>query len=219
MSVLSKPILLSKLAARELIVSPILDDDQIQACAIDLRMGNVVLLSRSRSTSVVDPVAYRKAPPYQAREKDDSEHHDAQVKQQKLERYDVPFQQSFLLHPGILALVPTLEWVKLPNNVQGVVTARSSWAREGLSIATATFINPGYKGIITLELANLGEIPIKLFPGLRLAQIAMYELTPSGLVVDEKGEKKKKSQFDSQFEPTAGNLMDPAQDPFLPRDN
>ena len=207
MSVLSRSTLLDKLAAKELIVSPLLDDLQIQDCAIDLRMGNVILLPRSRGISHVDPLAYIKT--------DDDQHHPTQFKQQKLERHEVPFFQHFLLHPHSLALVPTLEWVKLPMNVQGVVTARSSWAREGLSIATATFVNPGYQGIVTLELANLGEIPIMLYPGLRLAQIALYELSPDPS--QDAQLNKRKSQFDSQFEPAAGNLIDPAQDPFYPK--
>jgi dCTP deaminase len=93
-----------------------------------------------------------------------------------------------------------MEWVKIPNNLQGIVTARSSWAREGLNIATATIVNPGYRGIITLELANFGEIPITLYPGLRLAQIALYELTTP--IEDD----QKRSQFDMKFEPSAGNI-------------
>ena len=91
----------------------------------------------------------------------------------------------------------------------GVVTARSSWAREGLNIATANFINPAYEGIITLELANFGEIPIRLFPGLRLCQIAFYEV---------KGAPDKKvSQFNTTLEPSGGTLHDPTLDPKLPR--
>ena len=118
-----------------------------------------------------------------------------------------------LLHPGSLALVPTLEWVALPFDLQGVVTARSSWAREGLNIATATIVNPGYRGIITLELANFGEIPIRLYPGLRLAQIAFYEL----LCFDAEADKNlHQGQFDMAFEPSAGNVAK-HDGPFIPR--
>jgi dCTP deaminase len=49
-------------------------------------------------------------------------------KHQKYERFDIPFTHPFLLHTGTLALVTTLEWVKIPKNLQGIVTARSSWA-------------------------------------------------------------------------------------------
>lgn len=205
MTVLSKAELVSRLAARNLVVSPIIHKDQLQPAAIDLRMGNTVLLVRSRGLSHVDPAHYRKgAAP---------DHKNLQGKQQKLETFATPFDKPFLLHPGTLALVPTMEWVRLPSDITGVVTARSSWAREGLNIATANFINPNFKGIITLELANFGEIPIMLYPGLRIAQIAFYAVGRHKAGIKE---AIPQSQFDAQFEPTPGNLVDETVDPFVP---
>ena len=187
---------------RRLVVTPLLHEDQIQAAAVDLRMGNLVLLVRSRGLSHVDPRNYVKSenPTFVAE----------QNKQQKFQRHEIPFGQPFLLHPGTLALVPTFEWVRLPGDLQGVVTARSSWAREGLNIATANFINPEYEGIITLELANFGQIPIRLFPGLRLAQIAFY------VVQNPNTSRSIKSQFNFNMEPSGGALHDPKVDPNLP---
>jgi dCTP deaminase len=130
-------------------------------------------------------------------------HQRAEDRKQKHERFVIPFQESYLLHPGSLALVPTFEWIRLPTTLQGIVTARSSWAREGLNIATATIINPGYQGIITLELANFGEIPIRLYPGLRIAQIALYDLVQFD---NSKDEAITEGQFDLAFEPEAGNI-------------
>jgi dCTP deaminase len=203
MAALSRESILRSLSTRQLIVSPLLSDDQVGACSIDLRMGTVVLMARAGRRSHVDPAAYKARNEYEGIES----------LKQKHERFDVPFQQSFLLHPGSLALVPTYEWVRLPLNLQGTVTARSSWAREGLNIATATIINPGYQGIITLELANFGQIPISLCPGLRIAQIAFYELTR-----DQKPSKGiGKSQFDFAFEPKAGDIAS-ADEMFIPED-
>ena len=208
MTVLSKKEIVRRLSTRSLVVSPIIHKEQIQAAAIDLRMGNIALLVRSRGLSHVDPSHYRKGA--------NIDHKHLQGQQQKLERFEIPFEKPFLLHPGTLALVPTLEWVRLPSDIKGVVTARSSWAREGLNIATANFINPSFKGIITLELANFGEIPIKLFPGLRVAQIAFYTVGTRTKTRKDSGAMAL-SQFDGQFEPTAGNLIDDAVDPFIPR--
>ena len=106
--------------------------------------------------------------------------------------------------------MPTLEWIKLPANLQGIVTARSSWAREGLSIATASLIHPGYKGVVTLELANLGQIPLSLYPGLRIAQIAFYTLTEDAAPED------MGSRFDMAFEPVEGNVA-LGDEAFLPK--
>jgi dCTP deaminase len=81
-----------------------------------------------------------------------------------------------------------------------------------LNIATATIINPGYQGIVTLELANFGEIPIKLYPGLRIAQIAFYELRSENPEVDRS--HLDQSQFKMSFEPQAGKISD-GDDKFL----
>jgi dCTP deaminase len=93
--------------------------------------------------------------------------------------------------------------------MKGVVTARSSWAREGLNIASANFINPNYNGIITLELANFGQIPMAIYPGMRIAQIAFYEVDKS--IADD----GKESQFTMSFEPTAGKITS-GDEVFLP---
>lgn len=202
MSALSRSAILQKIHLRELVVSPILTDEQVGPSSIDLRMGTVVLMARAGSQSHVDPAAYL----------DQNTHHGMEEKKQKHDRFVVPFRESFLLHPGTLALVPTLEWIAMPLDLQGIVTARSSWAREGLNIATATIINPNYRGIVTLELANFGEIPIRLYPGLRLAQLAIYELEQFKPSEDK---SISKGQFDLAFEPKPGNIIKQDQK-FLP---
>jgi len=193
-SALVKSSILKSIADKQLAVSPILSAGQIGASSIDLRLGNVFLMVRARGLSDVDPVRFANA------DSTSGDHALQQAKRQKHERYEAPFGEKFLLHPGMLALVPTLEWVKLPANLQGIVTARSSWAREGLSIATASLIHPGYKGVITLELANLGQIPLTLYPGLRIAQIAFYSLTKRAR------EKEMTSRFNMAFEPVEGDV-------------
>lgn len=186
----------------DLSVSPLLSAKQIGAASIDLRMGNVVLMVRARGSSHVDPALAKGSPA--------AEDHARQVVyQQKHERYELPFKSAFLLHPGALALVPTLEWVTVPVDLVGAVTARSTWAREGLSIATATLIEPGYKGIVTLELANLGEIPIKLYPGLQLAQISFNGVTGCA-------ERPDRGQFRLSFEPRQGEIANVSERHFLP---
>jgi dCTP deaminase len=194
---LSRSSIIAAIQSGELTVSPILSSKQVGRSSVDLRMGTVALMARAGAQSHVDPEAYM------SETKSPGTHDPERRRQQKHERFAIPFGYSFLLHPGSLALVPTLEWVKLPTNLQGIVTARSSWAREGLNIATATIINPGYQGIVTLELANFGEIPIRLYPGLRLAQIALYRLESSD--PDNDGQNDE-SQFDMSFEPSAGNV-------------
>jgi dCTP deaminase len=192
MAVLGCEELIARIRRGDLVVSPILSEGQIGAASIDLRMGNLVLIVRARGSSHVDPQASKKAATT-------SGHPIERGRQQKHERYEIPFHSKFLLHPGSLALVPTLEWLKLPKDLVGVVTARSTWAREGLNIATATLIEPNYVGITTLELANHGEIPIALYPGLRIAQITFSK-------VEGDTHTARKSQFRMAFEPHQGDV-------------
>jgi dCTP deaminase len=203
MTTLGRSELIKEMRNRTLVVSPILSANQIGAASIDLRMGNVVLMVRARGSSHVDPAESQKSKRHAQREE--------LYRQQKHERYEIPFETKFLLHPGSLALVPTLEWIKLPSDIAGTVTARSTWAREGLSIATAVLIEPGYEGIATLELANLGQIPIALYPGLRIAQMAFAKV-----LGQTQRPSTNKSQFSLSFEPKQGDIAK-NDGAFIPR--
>ena len=194
--------IVSRIKQGDLSVTPLLCADQIGAASVDLRMGNIVIMVRARGTSHVDPLQVKRRHEAEGHAKE----YDAQ---QKHERYELPFKAPFLLHPGALALVPTLEWVSIPPDLMGTVTARSTWAREGLSIATATLIEPRYEGIVTLELANLGEIPITLYPGLELAQIAFS-------TVQGDTRRRRRGMFSLSFEPTQGAVARKSDFPLLP---
>lgn len=202
MSILGRRKIIDRIRDKTLAVTPLLSPAQIGTSSIDLRMGNVALMARARGSSHVDPALVKS-------EKRQSPYLAEMRRQQKHERYELPFGAELLLHPGALALVPTLEWVSIPFDLMGEVTARSTWAREGLSIATATLIEPGYQGIVTLELANLGQIPIALYPGLKIAQISFSEV-----VGQER--RKDKPQFTGSFSPWQGTLAKTDELPFLP---
>jgi dCTP deaminase len=77
--------------------------------------------------------------------------------------------ESLIIHPGKVIIGSTFEYTAIPTDLECQVEGRSSWARLGLVIATASTIEAGYKGMITLELSNIGKIPITLYPGLRIA--------------------------------------------------
>jgi len=201
MSVLSTGEVLRLMRAGELYLSPILDaEHQIGPVSIDLRLGHVGLFVRASGLSHVEPSNYRAV--------EHNEQLRERSRRQKFSRFEFMFDHPLLLHPGSLTLVPTLEWIQLPTYIMGVVTARSSWAREGLNIATANFIDPGYNGIITLELSNLGQIPIALYPGMRIAQVAFHQ-------VERPSRLRRGSQFDLSFEPRGGEIAR-HDEPFIP---
>lgn len=104
----------------------------------------------------------------------------------------VPFDQPFVLHPGKFVLGITLEWLRLPGDLAGYVTGKSSLGRRGLIIETAAGVQPGYAGCLTLELANVGEIPVKLVPGMKICQLFLHKTlsTNSGASSQFKGTRK-----------------------------
>jgi dCTP deaminase len=85
--------------------------------------------------------------------------------------------ETFVIHPGEFVLGRTLEWVELPHDVVARIEGKSSIGRLGLIVhATAGFVDPGFKGTLTLEITNLTRIPIKLSPGLLIAQLSFMTL-------------------------------------------
>jgi dCTP deaminase len=116
-------------------------------------------------------------------------------------RHYVPFGSPFILHPRSFVLGATLEWIRLPKNIAGYVVGKSSWGRRGLVIATATGVHPGFAGCLTLEISNLGEMPIPIKPGIQVCQICLHEVDtdPKSIAVD-------KSSFSCTRRPTLGKV-------------
>lgn len=112
----------------------------------------------------------------------------------------VKFGDEYILHPRSFVLSATLEWLRLPSNLAAYVIGKSSWGRRGLVIATATGVHPGYKGCLTLELSNLGELPIAIKPGTTVCQLFFHKVDTS----DSKNVDK--SQFVMSRKPSLGSV-------------
>ena len=90
----------------------------------------------------------------------------------------VRFGSNFVLHPGRFVLGVTMEWLTLPKTLSGYVTGKSSLGRHGLVIETAAGLHPGFSGCLTLELANVGEVPVAISPGMEICQIFLHRIDP-----------------------------------------
>ncbi|AQX71958.1 dCTP deaminase [Corynebacterium stationis] len=91
---------------------------------------------------------------------------------------EVPEGESFVLHPGEFVLAATLEKFTLPNDLAGRLEGKSSLGRLGLlTHSTAGFIDPGFSGHITLELSNVANLPITLWPGMKVGQMTMFMMS------------------------------------------
>jgi dCTP deaminase len=160
-STLTRPEIEDRLMAEgssRLFVTPLLSRDQIGDISIDLRLGNQFIVFRIHTAESCDAVNMS----------------EEQVRQIQ-ERQVVRFGERFVLHPQTLVLGSTFEYVKMPSDIEGQVEGRSSWARLGLQVATASPVQPGYCGVVTLELSNVGSGPLVLYPGIRVAQLVLRE--------------------------------------------
>lgn len=108
------------------------------------------------------------------------EGHQSHADASRSSQHFIPFGQAFVLHPGRFVLGVTLEWLRLPNSLSGYVTGKSSLGRHGLVIETAAGIHPNFSGCLTLELANVGEVPLRIYPGMEVCQIFLHEVMPTG---------------------------------------
>jgi dCTP deaminase len=172
---------LNKELEKRLVITPILDpDEQIHQGSVDLRLSTTFILTQKTAFPMMDATQGE------------------QTLKEEIQRYQFrvskrPHEQ-FILHPQQLVLGGTLEYLAFPPGIGGYVLSRSSWGRLGLIIATATFVNPGFKGCLTLELLNLGEVPLVLYPGIRVAQLVLHT------VCGKPGIHKSRYQFPTEPE-------------------
>lgn len=94
----------------------------------------------------------------------------------KTKQHFIQFGKPFVIHPGSFVLGATLEWLSLPAGLSAYVTGKSSLGRHGLIIETAAGIHPGFSGCLTLELGNVGEIPLEIYPGMAICQVFFHEI-------------------------------------------
>ena len=114
---------------------------------------------------------------------------------------EVEEDQSFILHPGEFVLGATLEKFTLPADLAGRLEGKSSLGRLGLlTHSTAGFIDPGFSGHITLELSNVANLPITLWPGMKIGQLCLLRLTSPA--EHPYGSDKVGSKYQGQRGPT-----------------
>ncbi len=110
--------------------------------------------------------------------------------------------EPFILHPGEFVLGQTLEWVELPDDLVARLEGKSSLGRLGLLIhSTAGYVDPGWKGNLTLELSNVANLPIALYCGMKIGQISFFKM--SSPVERPYGSKELGSKYQGQSQPTA----------------
>jgi dCTP deaminase len=137
---------------------------------------------------------------------------DVKVEQAELtELVHVEGDQPFVLHPGEFVLGSTLERIRLPDDLVARLEGKSSLGRLGLLIhSTAGYIDPGWDGHVTLELSNVANLPITIYPGMKIGQVSFVQMTEpaaapygsAGLASKYKGQEgPTPSRYYKNFEP------------------
>jgi len=148
-----------RLKQGDLVVDPLDNpDQQIQPSSIDLRLGHEFVTYQTTHVPYIDP-------------------QDPGSQDEHTNRVEVDKGDRFILHPGEFALASTLERIELPPDLVAFVEGRSSLGRLAIVVhATAGLCDPGFEGRITLELSNLGKVPVALHPRMRISQIVVHEM-------------------------------------------
>jgi len=133
------------------------DPDLVQPSSIDVRLDRFFRVFNNSQYTHIDPA----------------------VQQDDLTSLVEPqCEDPFVLHPGEFVLGSTLEVVTLPNDLAGRLEGKSSLGRLGLlTHSTAGFIDPGFSGHITIELSNVANLPITLWPGMKIGQLCLFRLS------------------------------------------
>jgi dCTP deaminase len=133
------------------------DEAMVQPSSIDVRLDRYFRVFANHRYTHIDP----------AEQQDDL-----------TEVVEPKGEEPFILHPGEFVLGSTLEVISLGDDLASRLEGKSSLGRLGLlTHSTAGFIDPGFSGHVTLELSNVANLPIKLYPGMKIGQICVIQLS------------------------------------------
>ena len=156
-------------------------ESMVQPSSVDVRLDRFFRVFENHKYSAIDP----------------------SIEQSELTReVVVEPNEHFILHPGEFVLASTYEVITLPDDIAGRLEGKSSLGRLGLlTHSTAGFIDPGFSGHITLELSNVANLPVKLFPGMKIGQLCLIKL--SSPAEHPYGSAVYASRYQGQRGPTA----------------
>ncbi|NPA38520.1 MAG: dCTP deaminase [Candidatus Nanohaloarchaeota archaeon] len=174
MSILSDKDIKERIKKGEIVIEPLENlEKSLGPSSLDLRLGNKFRVFKHAHVDIIDPKNY----------------HDELIREYEIKNGRIKIKEHtyttlyisdepFIIHPGEFILASTYEKVKIPADITARLEGRSSLGRLGLLVhVTAGYIDPGFEGHITLELGNVGKLPLKLYPGMRVCQLVFEEMT------------------------------------------
>ena len=186
MAILSDKTIKEYLEEGKIVIDPLKDEQQIQPSSVDMRLGDEFKVFKVIRKPYIDPKD----------EEDIAEY---------MESSTVPEGEAFIIHPNEFALATTQEYVKVPDDLVARVEGRSSMGRLGVTMhVTAGYVDPGFEGRITLEISNIGAMPVALYPGQRVCQLVFETMTtPAELPY---GHPKRNSKYMKQLKPESSRV-------------
>jgi dCTP deaminase len=184
--VLSDRDIKKQLKSKHIILKPQPKDDQISSFSIDLHLANEFYVFEYSKMAFLDPM---------------NKEIDMPVR-----KITVKNGEKFIMQRNAFVLGSTMEHVELPDNLVGRVEGRSSLGRLGIVIhSTAPHFDLGFRGQLTLELGNIGSMPVALYPGMRICAISFEELSSPAEVPYH---KKKNAKYNNQKGPTVSKISE-----------
>ena len=205
--VLTKSEILSRIrdfpvgSPQNLVITPLLyerESDLFDADSVDLRLGSYFLLPKTLDQPYFSP--------------------DRSSATSLHERVHVPLGEFLVVPAHQTVLGATLEFIKLPADVSGQVLTKSSVARTFIVVETAPWIHPQYRGCLTLEIANVSNTPVLLYPGRPICQLVLLRLAPpmeKSNALDKRNAKETAEAGTNYFGPVypeAPKFRDPQDD-------
>lgn len=157
---------------------------QIWPASLDFRLGNTFKYYKRDNLTLIDP--------------------NIGVDANHIETVILDEKTPFILHPRQFVLWVTMEKIRIPYDLVARCEGRSSIGRLGIVIhSTAGFVDPGFEGTITLEITNINEVPVALYPGMRIGQFAFESILWK---VDVTYDKRKWSKYMGQILPQESRI-------------
>lgn len=168
--------IIETLQNEDLKIIPIIDmATQLGTSSVDIRLGTSFEIFHPGKRGVIDF----------------TESTEEGYKQRESTILDLDFLEEITVAPKQFVLAHTMEYIQLPSWLASELDGRSSFARLGLQVhMTAGFVDPGFEGVITLEIFNAGSIPIRLYPGVRIGQLRFMKVSLPNKSYSERKQSK-----------------------------
>lgn len=159
---------------------------QLGSCSVDLRLGKQFRIFNHSKIAYIDP-------------------NNPKLATDMMVEVKIKEGEPFILQPGDFVLATTMESVTIPNDLVGRLEGRSSLGRLGIVVhSTASIFDPGWQGMVVMELGNMGRMPVALYPSMRICSMTFEELSSPAQVPYS---QKKTAKYIGQNTPLASKII------------